>query len=65
LMQQLATLLGENRVCTTTELGLAPDWVEAVAFAWLARQRLAGEPGNLPEVTGASRPAVLGGVFLP
>ena len=40
--------------------GLDPDWVEAVAFAWLARRTLRGEPGNLPSVTGASREVVLG-----
>jgi anhydro-N-acetylmuramic acid kinase len=37
-----------------------PDWVEAAAFAWLARQQLAGRPGNIPEVTGARHPVVLG-----
>jgi anhydro-N-acetylmuramic acid kinase len=36
-----------------------------MAFAWLARQRLLGLPGNCPEVTGACRAAVLGGLFLP
>jgi anhydro-N-acetylmuramic acid kinase len=65
LVDLLAGSLGDSRVCTTEELGLAPDWVEAVAFAWLARQCLAREPGNLPQVTGASRAAVLGGIFLP
>jgi len=65
LIDLLAGSLGDCRVCTTAELGLAPDWVEAVAFAWLARQCLAREPGNLPQVTGASRAAVLGGIFVP
>ena len=36
---------------------------EAVLFAWLARARLRGEPGNAPSGTGASRPAILGGVY--
>ncbi|MDE0855466.1 MAG: anhydro-N-acetylmuramic acid kinase [Nevskia sp.] len=39
--------------------------MEAAAFAWLAMRTLAELPGNLPGVTGASRPAVLGGVFKP
>ncbi|HET7315442.1 anhydro-N-acetylmuramic acid kinase, partial [Salinisphaera sp.] len=46
---------------TTRKLGLDPDWIEALAFAWLARQRLLGRPGNAPNVTGAKGPAVLGG----
>lgn len=40
--------------------GLDADFVEAMAFAWLARQTLAGRPGNLPAVTGARGPRVLG-----
>ena len=63
----LMTRLGENMhgtpVSSTAECGLDPDWVEAAAFAWLAMQTLHNMPGNLPSVTGASRPAVLGGVF--
>ena len=47
------------------ELGIGPEWVEACAFAWLARQRLEEKPGNLPSVTGASRMAVLGALHLP
>ncbi|MGO3106782.1 MAG: anhydro-N-acetylmuramic acid kinase, partial [Psychrobacter celer] len=47
---------------TTASLGLDPAWVEAVAFAWLARQTLMGQTGNLPAVTGASKGVVLGQV---
>lgn len=63
LMQQLQTELPEYSVQTTSELGISPDWVEAIAFAWLAKQTLAGQPGNLPAVTGASRPVILGGIY--
>ena len=42
--------------------GLDADFVEAMAFAWLARQTLAGLPGNVPSVTGAAGPRVLGTV---
>lgn len=65
LMQRLAALLPDTRVCSTAELGLDPDWVEAAAFAWLAHRTLSGLPGNLPAVTGARRPAVLGGIYPP
>jgi anhydro-N-acetylmuramic acid kinase len=52
-------------ISTTAELGVAPDWVEAAAFAWLARARLEGIPGNLPSATGASRAAILGALYVP
>ena len=47
----------------TEELGLDGAWVEASAFAWLAAQTLARRPGNVPAVTGARRPVVLGAVY--
>jgi anhydro-N-acetylmuramic acid kinase len=65
LMRQIATKLPNNTVATTAELGIEPDWVEAAAFAWLARARLLGEPGNIPAVTGASAEALLGAVHRP
>ena len=42
---------------------LVPAFHEAQAFAWLARETLAGRPGNLPSATGASQPVVLGGIY--
>jgi anhydro-N-acetylmuramic acid kinase len=60
LMRRLAARLEGIRVTTTREYGIDPDWVEAAAFAWLARQRLAGLPGNLPAVTGAREAVLLG-----
>jgi anhydro-N-acetylmuramic acid kinase len=62
LMSRLADQLGAG-VESTAAYGLDPDWVEAAAFAWLARQRLAGEPGNVPTVTGASKTTLLGGIY--
>jgi anhydro-N-acetylmuramic acid kinase len=48
----------------STELyGLHPDHVEAMAFAWLARQTLNNLPGNLKEVTGATNSVILGGIY--
>jgi len=62
LMARLQAHLSHCTVKTTEHLGLAPTWVEAVAFAWLARQTLMGETGNLPAVTGANKGVVLGQV---
>jgi anhydro-N-acetylmuramic acid kinase len=64
LLARLHTLLPGIPVATTEILGLDPDWVEAVAFAWLAHQALAGRAGNIPSVTGARHPVLLGGIYL-
>lgn len=63
LMARLAALLPGRRVADTGALGLDADWVEALAFAWLARQTLRGAPGNLPDVTGAKGLRVLGAIY--
>jgi anhydro-N-acetylmuramic acid kinase len=47
----------------TDALGVSSDWVEALAFAWLAQQTLKGKPGNLPEVTGARGMRILGAIY--
>ena len=46
LMERLQTLLGNVSVEPTDRLGVHPDYMEATAFAWLAKQCLAGQPGN-------------------
>ena len=63
LLGRLQALLPRARVESTAAQGLDPDHVEAMAFAWLAQQALEGRPGNLPAVTGATGPAVLGGIY--
>jgi anhydro-N-acetylmuramic acid kinase len=63
LMKRIAEQLPETMVCTTEALGLSPDWVEGVAFAWLAKRTLQRLSGNLPAVTGAARQTILGGVY--
>ncbi|MEJ1353786.1 MAG: anhydro-N-acetylmuramic acid kinase [Candidatus Sedimenticola sp. (ex Thyasira tokunagai)] len=63
LMRQLSIRLTDTVVETTALHGLPPDQVEAIAFAWLARRTLSGVAGNLPKVTGATRPVVLGGIY--
>jgi len=52
-------------VGSTGEFGVEPDWMEALAFAWFAKRTLENRPANLPSVTGASRPAVLGAICPP
>ena len=63
LRERLAALLPGRRVAGTDKLGIAAESVEALAFAWLAQRALAGEPGNLPQVTGARGPRVLGAIY--
>jgi len=63
LMRRLQAGLGDRHLATTDALGVPADWVEAMAFAWLARQALNRSSGNLPEVTGARGPRVLGAVY--
>ena len=65
LLARLARHCPGCRIATTRELGIEPDYVEALAFAWLAWARLAGHPGSIPEVTGARRAAVLGALYHP
>ncbi|MGH8124794.1 MAG: anhydro-N-acetylmuramic acid kinase [Rhodanobacteraceae bacterium] len=65
LMDALRTEVADVQLDTTAALGLDPDFVEAIGFAWLARARLEGTPGNLPSVTGARGPRVLGGIYAP
>ena len=64
LVQRLRELLQPRVLGSTDDYGVDPDYLEAAAFAWLARQRLLGLPGNLPAVTGARGPRVLGAIHL-
>ncbi|AUV00988.1 anhydro-N-acetylmuramic acid kinase [Phytobacter ursingii] len=63
LMARLSALLPGTEVTTTDEAGISGDDMEALAFAWLAWRTLAGLPGNLPSVTGASQATVLGAIY--
>jgi anhydro-N-acetylmuramic acid kinase len=63
IMALLAAKMPNTRVESAAALGVAPDWVEAMAFAWLAQRVLLGQPGNLPAVTGASGPRLLGAIY--
>jgi anhydro-N-acetylmuramic acid kinase len=63
LMRRLAAQLPGTLVQGTDTRGLPADEVEACAFAWLAREHVAGRSGNLPAVTGARGPRVLGALY--
>lgn len=62
LMQTLSQLLNRP-VKSTDSLDSPPDWIEAILFAWLAKQTLEGKTGNCPSVTGARHAIPLGGIF--
>ncbi len=63
LVSLLATLVAPRQVNLTDALGVDAEHVEALAFAWLARQTLNSRPSNLPAVTGARGPRVLGAIY--
>jgi Predicted molecular chaperone distantly related to HSP70-fold metalloproteases len=60
LKRRLQSQLHPVQVLTTSEAGLSVDFKEAIAFAVLAAWRVRGIPGNLPQVTGARAPVLLG-----
>ncbi|XQA78647.1 anhydro-N-acetylmuramic acid kinase [Xanthomonas sacchari] len=62
LLARLQARLPGVQVQSTQAHGLDPDYIEAMGFAWLARQTLAGLPGNLPSVSGARGPRILGAI---
>lgn len=62
LMAALSKSLLPARLASTASVGVDPDFVEAALLAWLARQRLMNQPGNLPSVTGARGPRILGAI---
>lgn len=64
LMAAIADALAPIRVASVADLGIDPDFVEAMTFAWLARERLNGRAApNVHTVTGARGPRVLGGIY--
>jgi len=63
LRKRLATLQAGYSVQATDLLGVDGDYLEAIAFAWLAQQARHGKPANLPLVTGAKHPCILGAIY--
>ncbi|KRG82348.1 MULTISPECIES: anhydro-N-acetylmuramic acid kinase [Stenotrophomonas] len=62
LLRRIAARLPGVEVVSSAAHGLDPDYMEAMGFAWLAREALAGRPGNLPSVSGARGPRILGAI---
>jgi len=50
-------------VHSSSRRGIDPDWMEAMAFAWLAQRTQEGLSGNAPAVTGAKGERILGGIY--
>ena len=65
IVSTLQEAFREIPVVRTDAYGVPAKWLEAMAFAWLAKQTLAGKPGNIPSVTGASEKVVLGEICKP
>jgi anhydro-N-acetylmuramic acid kinase len=63
LLKSLAELSAPNRVASTGALGLDPDYVEAIAFAWFAKRTLEGHTSSAGSVTGAKGARILGGIY--
>ena len=63
LLERLKVRLPEWNVLLTSDRGVSEDYLEAMAFAWLARQRIHNQPNNMPSVTGAKRKASLGVLY--
>ncbi len=64
-MERLQQLSPATSLIASEVQGIPADWVEACAFAWLARAHHNGITGNIPEVTGATKPCVLGTAHTP
>ncbi|MSP53905.1 MAG: anhydro-N-acetylmuramic acid kinase [Gammaproteobacteria bacterium] len=64
LMQRLATLAPEFSVLKTDDLGIPADWIEAMLFAWLAKQTMEHIKVDTRSITGAKNPVILGGIYL-
>jgi anhydro-N-acetylmuramic acid kinase len=63
LMARLKNLIAPRELLSTQALGIAPEWIEACAFAWMAHQTLNHQPSNQPIATGASKAVVLGAIY--
>ncbi|MDP2247986.1 MAG: anhydro-N-acetylmuramic acid kinase, partial [Nitrosomonadales bacterium] len=63
LIDRLRDLLQPVKIQLSDVLGIAASSVEGAAFAWLAQQALHQKPGNLPAVTGAKGPRILGAIY--
>jgi anhydro-N-acetylmuramic acid kinase len=65
LISRIQALLAPKKVESSAKLKLDPDGIEAMAFAWFAKQTLEKRKIDLTHITGAKKPAVLGGIYYP
>ncbi|GGI91249.1 anhydro-N-acetylmuramic acid kinase [Legionella impletisoli] len=65
LLQEMARNLTTVNVSSTETMGVDPDFIEAMMFAWLAEKTLTKTPVDLRPITGASKPAILGAIYYP
>jgi anhydro-N-acetylmuramic acid kinase len=63
LLRMLETECAPRPVIASSALGVEPDQVEALAFAWLAKAHVSGQSGNIPSVTGARGCRTLGALY--
>jgi anhydro-N-acetylmuramic acid kinase len=63
LMERIAVLAPKSEILTTDELGVHPNFVEAVAFAYFAKLHIENKPANVPSATGAKQEMILGTKF--
>lgn len=63
LISRLRQSLPNLSINLTDKLGIEADWLEAIAFAWLAQQTILGQCANLPEATGSKHPCILGAIY--
>lgn len=63
LLARIANQLPDTIIESSEQHGIHPDWLEAMAFAWLARQTMLGLTGNMTSVTGAKKAVILGSIF--
>ena len=63
LIKRLQTLMPQNTVALTDDFGLPADWIEAMTFAWLAKQTINKQAIDLTKITGSKQPVVLGGIY--
>ena len=63
LTERIRHYLPDTMIASTADIGIDPDWMEAIAFAWLAKQTMEGNTSNLPEVTGSKGRRILGAIY--
>ena len=65
LMALIKNKLSGRHIQSTTDWGIAPEWVEAAGFAFLAHQRMQAKPVELTKTTGSKKKSILGAIYLP